>query len=70
MDNILKSTFPSYRIYNASNKTNEEKQKIIQLCITIPTILMYALRNDTNEEFFKIYEEQHNLDHKISHLFF
>ena len=69
METLLKSTFPEYRIYDASKKTDKEREFAVQLCIQIPSILMFVIRNKKNEKFFKKYEKKH-VEKKIGILFY
>ena len=69
MEGLLKSTFPTHKILDASDKSNKERDVIIQLCIRIPTIIMFVAKNHNNKQFFKRYEKKHNTKN-IHYIFF
>ncbi len=69
MESLLRANFPTYKIYNASNKTDKHREQTIQLCMKEHNILMYVVRNKKNDQFFKKYEKLH-YDKKLQLLFF
>ena len=52
----LKTTFPKYRITDASNRTNDEIVKISSICCSNKNILVVIERNSKNNEYFDFIE--------------
>ena len=56
MEDLLKINFPNYKIYNASNKTSIEMEKIVELCENIQHLIVFMKRNNHNKDYLKDYE--------------
>ena len=70
IESLIKKIFPTYKIYNATDKSEQQMQKIIDICINIDNLIVFKLRNDKNSSFFKTYEEKHKLKRNIGIIFF
>ena len=70
IDIILQTTFPKYKIYDASNKKYSQIIKLIDLCNKLKNIIVYLIRNDINSKFLDVYEVTYQLNKKVNSLFF
>ena len=70
LNSLLKNIFPSYIVYNATNKTIEENFKIENICIGIHNLIVFVIRTKQNENYFKFYEKKSNIKNDIQILFF
>ena len=61
IESLIKKIFPTYKIYNATDKSEQQMQKIIDICINIDNLIVFKLRNDKNSSFFKTFETNHKL---------
>ena len=48
VDIIIQKHFPSYKIYDASDKKESQIIKLIELCIQLNNIIVYLKRNKKN----------------------
>ena len=58
---LLKKHFPKFKIYNATNKTEKEIEKIIDICMNVNNLIVYIIWNNDNDIVFEKYKH-HNID--------
>ena len=68
IETLIKKIFPTYKIYNATDKTEEQIKKIIKICLSVDNLIVFTFKNDKNSSFFKTYETNH--ERKIVVIFF
>ena len=51
VDILIQKHFPSYKIYDASDKKESQIIKLIELCIQLNNIIVYLKRNKKNSIF-------------------
>ena len=70
MESLLKSKFPKYKIYDATNKAEYQLDKILDLCRKIPQLIVFIQRNENNKLFLKEYEDKSINGTPITWIFF
>ena len=49
IESLIKKIFPTYKIYNATDKSEQHMHKIIDICINIDNLIVFKLRNDSEK---------------------
>ena len=70
IESLIKKYFPTYKIYDASYKSDKQIKKIIEICLSVDNLIVFILRNDKNSNFFKTFETNHKLKENIGIMFF
>ena len=70
IESFLKKHFPNYKINNASNRTMQELNKIMDICRAMPNLIVFLVRTNDNSSIFQFYEHKKKLKQSINLLFY